>query len=443
MTPVEYPLGKSFKGLAAYLMHDKDKGESAERIAWAESHNLDGADPDKAWRLMAATAMSAEQLKEAAGIRKGKTASNTVYHFSLNFNPKDNPTEELQRMAVTDVLRTLKLDKYQALAVAHNDTKHSHVHVMVNLIDPETGLSAASKVDGKAALLSNTKRKLSTWAKAFEFKHGLTITEGRAANDDKRAQGEKVSCKRTPRNVFEQARGESKDRLNDFKKRTYDDKARQLGERGKTQREAHTQQWAEAKAEYQKEKDKRYREFQADRERRAKELYARQRKELADSYRRQRNEMWDFKREERYGLFRFFHAISFLRESAKKKKLLLGILCLISAAIRYQMLEERHKEEIQKIRSAAAARKAEENQAYYREYALGKEQARQGYLHRCKTLKATQDKERDELRQMWRAHNDERRKALVPAQRQTARPERERRPRRPRGQYRERSRTPE
>ncbi len=166
MNPVEIGTGRSFKGLSAYLLHDvREEGEdlsaTSERVGWAQSFNLAGAAPERAWRLMAMTAMSADDLKAAAGIKKGKAAKNTVYHFSLNFSPEDRPSEELQRLAVASALKALQLDQYQALAVSHTDKDHQHVHVMVNLIHPETGLSAASKQpDGKPSPLSNSQRKL-------------------------------------------------------------------------------------------------------------------------------------------------------------------------------------------------------------------------------------------------------------------------------------------
>ena len=64
MTPVEIGQGKSFKGLAAYLLHDpRIEGEQArtstERVGWVQSYNLDGVGGEGAWRMMAATAMSA------------------------------------------------------------------------------------------------------------------------------------------------------------------------------------------------------------------------------------------------------------------------------------------------------------------------------------------------------------------------------------------------
>jgi len=140
---------------------------------------------DQAWRLMLATANSANALKEAAGIKKGKPVKNTVYHYSINFNPDDELTPEIQQRAVAESLKALGLDDHQAMAVEHTDKAHNHIHVMVNLIDPTNGMSAASPqmgADGKKrSKLSNSRRKLSKWAAKFERDNGLNITEGRLA----------------------------------------------------------------------------------------------------------------------------------------------------------------------------------------------------------------------------------------------------------------------
>ncbi len=49
--------GASFKGAAAYYLHDKE-AEANVRVAWTETVNLITTDPDKAMRVMAATAMA-------------------------------------------------------------------------------------------------------------------------------------------------------------------------------------------------------------------------------------------------------------------------------------------------------------------------------------------------------------------------------------------------
>lgn len=125
MTPVEIKQGKSFKGLATYLLHDaKREGEQSrdttERVGMVQSYNLGDAVGEQAWRRMLATANSANALKEAAGIKKGKAVKNTVYHYSLNFHPDDPLTPEIQRAAVEGSLKALGLDDHQALAVEHH-----------------------------------------------------------------------------------------------------------------------------------------------------------------------------------------------------------------------------------------------------------------------------------------------------------------------------------
>ena len=54
----------SFKGAAAYYVHDKE-AETAERVVWTETVNLVTSDPEKATRVMAATAMAQNELKIA------------------------------------------------------------------------------------------------------------------------------------------------------------------------------------------------------------------------------------------------------------------------------------------------------------------------------------------------------------------------------------------
>ena len=63
MVPAITAGGRSFKGAALYYLHDKRrKGEAvrltAERVGWVETVNLPTADPERAWRIMAHTALA-------------------------------------------------------------------------------------------------------------------------------------------------------------------------------------------------------------------------------------------------------------------------------------------------------------------------------------------------------------------------------------------------
>lgn len=69
MVPKIIARGRSFKGAASYLLHDKGYVPTAERVAWTDTRNLAIEDPHQAWRIMAATALDQDRLKEKAGIK--------------------------------------------------------------------------------------------------------------------------------------------------------------------------------------------------------------------------------------------------------------------------------------------------------------------------------------------------------------------------------------
>ena len=413
MNPVEIGTGKSFKGLAAYLLHDPERSATAERVAWAESFNLDGADPDRAWRLMAATAMSADQLKAAAGIKKGRAAKNTAYHFSLNFNPQDEPSAETQRAAVESALKALGLETYQALAVAHRDTAHTHVHVMVNLINPENGLSAASKQpDGGPALMSNTQRKLSQWAQKFEREHGLNVTEGRLANANKRAQGEKVDARRDPRNVYERKKTETTERRLDYKRRDFAERAHELANDSRALSERFSTHWEALKSSYRNQKDGMRLAHGAEFPRLLAELKEQQKPQWGSLYTRHRRELKDFEQGEKSVLGRIWHGAAVFREKAKDQDALGGFLAAFSQEARRGIVMRKHDRERIRLSQTTQQEIAMAIDRLKKEQARKVEAARLAYLAECKKLKAVQDQERAAMRARWNAHNAERKQAL-------------------------------
>lgn len=155
------PRGHSFKGVTAYLMHDRG-AETSERVLWTSTHNLHTDDIEKASRFMAWTDMNRDDLRENNVGRKA-TAGN-VYHYSLSMNPgKDAERDAMEAFALSSVDR-LKLNEHQFYLVAHSDTEHRHVHVVVNLTHPETGKIARLRADRKV---------LDRWANDYEKEHGI------------------------------------------------------------------------------------------------------------------------------------------------------------------------------------------------------------------------------------------------------------------------------
>ena len=166
MIPRLADLGTNFKGAAAYYLSDKrEEGEAirttSDRVAWTYTLNLPTDDPDRAWRMMAHTAMAQAELKAAAGIKKtGRKMKLPVMAYSLSWSPdEEQPAPHEMLAAAQETLAVLGLDQHQALIVCHNDTDHPHVHVLVNRISP---------IDGVAHTGSLSKEKLSDWA--FEYR---------------------------------------------------------------------------------------------------------------------------------------------------------------------------------------------------------------------------------------------------------------------------------
>jgi hypothetical protein len=72
MVPAITEGGRSFKGAAAYYLHDKRQPGEAERmtgdrVGWTETVNLATDDAERAWRMMVHTAMMQGELKAASG----------------------------------------------------------------------------------------------------------------------------------------------------------------------------------------------------------------------------------------------------------------------------------------------------------------------------------------------------------------------------------------
>ena len=131
--------GSSFGGLQGYLLkgqaRDRDAaglqeylldGKSGrDRVEWTSTRNLPTEDPRYAAAVMRATAEQNPRVQKP------------VYHLSLSASPGEQISKEKWEQIADRVLKRLGLDDRQALVVAHNDTRHPHIHLMVNRVHPE------------------------------------------------------------------------------------------------------------------------------------------------------------------------------------------------------------------------------------------------------------------------------------------------------------------
>lgn len=419
MTPVEITQGKSFKGLSAYLLQDENR-ETADRVGWTQTLNLSDAPADQAWCLMLATANSANALKEASGIKKGKTPVKVVHHFSLNFHPDDEVTPEIMSKAVREALEVYGMEHHQALAVEHHDKAHRHVHVMVNLIDPENGMSAATPVMGddgkKRSKLSNSQRRLSSWAQKFERNNGLEITEGRLANANKRAQGEQVDAKRKKRNQYDHDKRFKADRRKGYKLKKFEDEAKAIQQRSKELKEQQRHEWDALKQSYGEEKEAIRRNMSPAMKERVAEIKETYKPFWAELFKEQSQERFRFDQEAETAKGRLFHSAKALREMVRDgnfRGLLGGVF---SKEVQRDLLMKR-----QDAKRSAFGReiRAVINQAmntmkedFDRQFS----DTRERFLSDCSDLKERHDEDWKEIRQAWKDHNSAKRDTFTARQ---------------------------
>ena len=155
--------GKSFQSVANYLLHDPDRAKTSERVVWTHTLNLANDHVRSAVNEMFWTYRAADQLKRVAGVAiGGRELKNPVKHFSLSWAPSDAPTREQMIEAAQHFLRHLGWQEHQAVLVAHRDKNFSHVHVMLNVVNPK---------DGRALNTAYERRRASGWAFQYERDH--------------------------------------------------------------------------------------------------------------------------------------------------------------------------------------------------------------------------------------------------------------------------------
>ncbi|CFX05554.1 Relaxase/mobilization nuclease family protein [Candidatus Filomicrobium marinum] len=162
--------GRGFKGITSYLLNgprtpEPENGRTDERafakkdrVLWVDTHNLITRDPKQAMRIMRATA------------NKSRRCKSPVYHFVISWTPEENPSEDLKRRIVADTCADLGLADHQRIVIAHDDTRHAHVHVVINRVHPDT-----TKAWNRQQDWVRLETSLARQAKA----HGLLFVPGR------------------------------------------------------------------------------------------------------------------------------------------------------------------------------------------------------------------------------------------------------------------------
>lgn len=199
---VEITRGRSFAGLARYCLHDEGRLPTSERVDFAVTRNLATEDPQVAWRLMVAKDAQRDRLKQEAGVGLGgRKDGRPVGHLVLSWKREEAEAERLDRQrmirAAEDAMRAIGAARREAIIVAHNDTEHPHLHVILCLIED----------DGRLKKNWKERERLSRWALERERRlHGEAIVKKREENWEARRRGETPApVRKRPRHLYELA----------------------------------------------------------------------------------------------------------------------------------------------------------------------------------------------------------------------------------------------
>lgn len=240
MVPKLHAKGSSFRGIAQYVLFDKGRADTSDRVEWTAVRNLAHEDPHVAWRLMAATAMDADRLKARAGVKNtGRKSRDAVLHLTLSWHPDESQDLDRDEMlrAVDGALEALGAQDRQVLIVAHSDEKQPHVHLVINRVSPE---------DGRMMSSSKEKISLSRWSEAYERERGELLCEQRAINNAARDRGEYVRGEKdVPRHIYElhAANQNRPDQAEHHRKQRSKDQA--VGKRQRATRDRQARAWAD------------------------------------------------------------------------------------------------------------------------------------------------------------------------------------------------------
>lgn len=420
--------GTSFKGAGQYYLHDKrEEGEkirtSSERVAWTETRNLASNDPDFSLKIMAATAINKDRLKEQAGVKKtGRKSKGEVMAYSLAWHPdeqgKFNKAEMLQ--AADQSLKALGAHKHQALIVAHQDEKHPHIHIIVNMVNPE---------NGKNLNVSNDRKKLHKWSNDYRKTRGeehlfcpKKAKKFEAIEDKKR--GHKLPYmndgKDEPRHLNKSFKSVKDVNQNDLKtaKRRESAKDAALSKDGRKMAASHSDQWAKLSEKHQSRKKEIGQQYKQDKQEARASVKAQMKPAFRDLHQQHREEQKAFEtRETRVSgkLHNMMDAIKFANvvRGEESPNLLTKIQNTISdAGKRSAWLKEKHASQTRRMT-------AEQNGQIKDGTKLANEQrkrrlksSREDFKNGRDTLIGQQGAEKEDLKDRWKSRNKQRQQAV-------------------------------
>ena len=110
----------------------------------------------------------------------GRKNDAPVKTVSLAWAPGETPTREEMCRAADSFMKAMGWAEHQALIVAHSDTRHPHLHLIINRVHPDTGRTLNDWQERKRA---------QKWAHDYERQQGAILCPAREARCCEDTQG--------------------------------------------------------------------------------------------------------------------------------------------------------------------------------------------------------------------------------------------------------------
>lgn len=412
MIPKLHAKGKSFKGAALYLLHDKNHATSDERVAWAQTHNFATDNPHMAWKIMVATSYNQNRLKEQAGIKNtGRKSKDHVLHLSLSWHPDEAKglTREEMMKAAASALKTLGADGHQALVICHTDEKQPHIHILVNRVSHE---------DGRILSSSKEKQKLSRWAQAYEESRGKIFCTERVLNNAARDRGEFTrGAKDTPRHVMEleqSARKQVSPKAADELSKKLRMKDHAVASKARDIQTRHNAEWVDLYAEHKTQKDGIQRDGLKAATERVRSIRSDYRPKWRELHNKQSDQIKAFdQREERLtgrveNAFRGLNLKQLVRENAPKKAIKQLFDTFASTGVRLAALKRIQKTEKRALAKEQGTAERKTKIAANRLISLKLSYERKDFFSRRSDLMLNQNMDKAYIRSSWRKRDEAR-----------------------------------
>ncbi len=151
--------GRDFAGLRRYLLEGRlGTDKDANRVDWIATRNLATERPDLATKIMAATADLSVRVERP------------VYHLIVSWHPNERPNRDDMMQVAQTTLADIGLAEHQALIIGHDDTPNRHMHMMINRVNPETGVAWST---------SHDYRRIEQSMRRQSENHGFIMVPGR------------------------------------------------------------------------------------------------------------------------------------------------------------------------------------------------------------------------------------------------------------------------